>query len=122
MNGVVAVASHRSPEALMRLCHRVERAAGRARGTRWGSRTLDLDLVAYHEVVLNPARRGVHRWRATDRVPLTVPHPDLEARAFVLVPLREIAPNWHHPVTGLTADGMLRRLRHGGEGRILEPV
>lgn len=122
VNGVASVASHRSPEALMRLCHRVERAAGRARGARWGSRTLDLDLVAYHDVVLNPARRGVRRWRATGRVPLTVPHPDLESRAFVLVPLREIAPGWHHPVTGLTADAMLRRLRRGGEGRILEPV
>jgi 2-amino-4-hydroxy-6-hydroxymethyldihydropteridine diphosphokinase len=122
VNGVVAVATHRPPEALMRLCHRVERAAGRARRARWGSRTLDLDLIAYHDVVMDPARRGVGRWRASGRVPLTVPHPDMASRAFVLVPLREIAPGWHHPVTGLTADAMLRRLRPGAEGRILEPV
>jgi 2-amino-4-hydroxy-6-hydroxymethyldihydropteridine diphosphokinase len=57
VNGVVAVATHRPPEALMRLCHRVERAAGRARRARWGSRTLDLDLIAYHDVVINPGGR-----------------------------------------------------------------
>jgi len=122
VNGVVAVATHRPPEALMRLCHRIERAAGRARGVRWGSRTLDIDLVAYHDVAINPARRRLRRWRSSGRVPLTVPHPDMAARAFVLVPLAEVAPGWHHPVTGLTADAMLRRLRRGGEGRILEPV
>jgi len=122
VNGVVAVATHRPPEALMRLCHRVERAAGRARRARWGSRTLDLDLIAYHDVVINPARRGVGRWRASGPVPLTVPHPDMASRAFVLVPLREIAPGWHHPVTGLTADVMLRRLKRSAEGRILEPA
>lgn len=122
VNGVLAIATHRPPDALMRLCHRIERVAGRARGVRWGSRTLDIDLVAYHQAVINPTRRGLRRWRASGRVPLTVPHPDMAARAFVLVPLREIAPRWHHPVTGLTADALLRRLGRGGEGRILEPV
>jgi 2-amino-4-hydroxy-6-hydroxymethyldihydropteridine diphosphokinase len=46
----------------------------------------------------------------------------MASRAFVLVPLREIAPGWHHPVTGLTADVMLRRLKRSAEGRILEPA
>lgn len=122
VNGVVAVATHMPPRALLAVCHRIERAAGRARGTRWGSRTLDIDLIAYHGVVINPKRRRVRHWRGSRRVPLTVPHPDMAARAFVLKPLAEIAPGWHHPVTGLTAHAMARGLRARGGGEILDAL
>lgn len=122
VNGVAAVTTHRPPEALLRVCHRLERAAGRARGTRWGSRTLDLDLIAYHGVILNRSPGSVRRWRASRRTPLTLPHPDMARRAFVLVPLAEIAPGWHHPVTGETAAMMARRLRPGSGGEILQPL
>lgn len=115
VNGVVAVATHRSPSSLLRICHTIENRAGRRRGVRWGSRTLDLDLIAYRDVVAgDPAGRS---WRGReDRIrPLVLPHPEIAVRPFVLAPLAQIAPSWHHPVTGLTPVQMLK-MRGGGQG------
>ena len=97
------------PEQVLTLLHDIETRYGRHRETRWGMRTLDLDLIAYGQTVLpDPA---THRhWRdlpmddqrrlAPDR--LILPHPRLQDRAFVLVPLCDVAPDWPHPLTGLT--------------------
>lgn len=97
--------------------HEVEARFGRQRRVRWGQRTLDLDLLAIGDAVL-PDRDGFDRWRrlppaqqaetAPDR--LILPHPRLQDRAFVLVPLCDVAPGWRHPVLGLTARDLMRAL------------
>jgi 2-amino-4-hydroxy-6-hydroxymethyldihydropteridine diphosphokinase len=69
LNQMVAVDTDLPPRALLDECHRIEAEAGRVRGERWASRTLDLDLVAYDDLVL-------------DEPGLTLPHPGLRDRAF----------------------------------------
>jgi 2-amino-4-hydroxy-6-hydroxymethyldihydropteridine diphosphokinase len=105
------------PAAILAALHAVETAFGRSRVQRWGMRTLDLDLLAVGDQVL-PDAAGFAAWRdlpperqviaAPDR--LILPHPRLQDRAFVLVPLHDVAPRWRHPVLGLTVTAMLRAL------------
>jgi 2-amino-4-hydroxy-6-hydroxymethyldihydropteridine diphosphokinase len=109
LNGVVMVETALAPVPLLETCHEIERAAGRRRGVRWGPRSLDLDLIAYDRVCIAP--RG--------RAPLSLPHPGLRSRPFVLVPLREIAPHWRHPLTGETPGEMLRKLGPRAAGSVL---
>ena len=84
LNAVVALETGASPEELHRHLLGLEEAAGRERPFPNAPRTLDLDLLFYDDLVLN-------------RPELTIPHPRLHERAFVLVPLFEIAPNLRHP-------------------------
>jgi 2-amino-4-hydroxy-6-hydroxymethyldihydropteridine diphosphokinase len=81
VNLAIAIETALSPRALLERALGVERALGRdrARETRWGPRTIDIDLIAYDDLVL-------------DEPDLTLPHPRLFERAFVLVPLNEIVP------------------------------
>src|SRR5262249_56986075 len=81
VNGWSAVAWRPTPRALLARAQGVERALGRERSKerRWGPRQIDIDLIAYEDVALEDSD-------------LTLPHPQLFARAFVLVPLAEIAP------------------------------
>jgi 2-amino-4-hydroxy-6-hydroxymethyldihydropteridine diphosphokinase len=82
INAVVAVSTTLGPHALLTRAQACERALGRdrAKEQHWGPRTIDLDILAYDDLVLNDAT-------------LTLPHPHLFERAFVLVPLAEIAPD-----------------------------
>ncbi len=100
-NSAAIVASALDPPALLALLKRIERDFGRRRGVRWSARVLDLDILLWS---------GGH-WRGPW---LTVPHPGLARRRFVLEPLAEIAPRWRIPGTALTA----RHLR----ARLLRPV
>jgi 2-amino-4-hydroxy-6-hydroxymethyldihydropteridine diphosphokinase len=97
INGVVAAETGLGPVELLGVLHGVEASFGRERTEKNGARTLDLDLLAYDD-----------RISATESPIL--PHPRLQERAFVLVPLVEVAPNWRHPVLGVTATALLARL------------
>ncbi len=96
-NAVVALGWAGSLPDLLTLLKALERDFGRRRGLRWGDRVLDLDIAAAGDQVMRSRR-------------LTVPHPELARRRFVLDPLVTIAPGWRHPVTGLTARQLRARL------------
>jgi 2-amino-4-hydroxy-6-hydroxymethyldihydropteridine diphosphokinase len=80
LNLVVELDTARTPEALLALCHDLERAAGRVRTERWGPRTLDVDVLWVDGVTV-------------DEPDLTVPHPRMWERGFVLAPLHDLAPD-----------------------------
>ncbi|QXP84480.1 2-amino-4-hydroxy-6-hydroxymethyldihydropteridine diphosphokinase [Methylococcus sp. Mc7] len=88
VNAVMAVATTLAPPELLQALQRIEQTHGRVRtGERWGPRTLDLDLLLYDDLVL-------------DTETLTIPHPGIAEREFVLYPLAEIAPDLHVPSRG----------------------
>jgi 2-amino-4-hydroxy-6-hydroxymethyldihydropteridine diphosphokinase len=96
VNAVTQVSVNLSPKTLLELLHSVETKFGRERGRSNAPRTLDLDLLDYEGRV--------------ERGPPQLPHPRMHARAFVLVPLAEIAPGWRHPVSGKSAGELLAAL------------
>ena len=98
---MVSVETKHDPFHLLDLLHGIERDFGRVRVARNESRIIDLDLLAYNEISSDGSSG------------LALPHPRIAERAFVLHPLREIAPTWQHPLTGETADQMLERLPPG---------
>lgn len=104
INAVAVVHTHKSPDALMRVLHLIERRAGRKRRCRWGPRTLDLDLIDYHGLI--------RRKTSIDIKPLALPHPGVLLRRFVLDPIAEIAPRWRHAVTHQSAQDALKRIDH----------
>jgi 2-amino-4-hydroxy-6-hydroxymethyldihydropteridine diphosphokinase len=99
VNAVVLVHVTTAPAAFLRNLKRMERAAGRRPGPHWGPRPLDLDIIDVGSAVswsAKPRRRvGGARRRAGQ---IQCPHPEMHRRAFVLVPLAEIAPHWYHPL------------------------
>jgi 2-amino-4-hydroxy-6-hydroxymethyldihydropteridine diphosphokinase len=87
----------------------LERKAGRRAGRPQGPRPLDIDILDYGGRRLGWPGRGRRRAR------LVLPHPEAHRRAFVLVPLAQVAPHWRHPVLGASARALLDRL--GWKGR-----
>lgn len=117
VNAVAELETTHSAQELLAELHRIEAQFGRTRVERWAARTLDLDLISFGGIIL-PDRHKWAYWRdlslyqQRDRAPdtLILPHPRVQDRAFVLVPLADILPDWQHPVTGDTVSAMLARL------------
>lgn len=114
VNAVVLAETEQPPAEILSSLHAVEASFSRVRDQRWGMRTLDLDLIACGSLVL-PDRASYEAWLGLpleaqmQQAPgeLVLPHPRLQDRAFVLVPLCDIAPQWQHPVLGKTARELL---------------
>jgi len=96
-NAVALVASPLAPPEMLARLKAIEAEFGRRRGRRWGERTLDLDILLW----------SGGAW-ADER--LTLPHPAMTIRRFVLNPLLTIVPRWRHPLTGLTVRQLAARL------------
>ena len=97
VNGVARVETKLDPAALLVLLRQVEQEFGRQRSVPNAARTLDLDIVDYDGRVVNTAE-------------LTLPHPRMHDRAFVLLPLAEIAPTWRHPILGKSLESLISAL------------
>ncbi len=117
VNAALACDTEMSPGALLELLHDIEAAAGRLRRQRWSARVLDIDLLAMGAKVL-PDIDGFRSWHdlpldaqmTQSPAELILPHPRLQDRAFVLVPLMDVAPDWRHPVLGQTVAEMVARI------------
>ena len=88
-NMVVCGLTVLSPQELLKKCQQIEIRSGRIRRKRWGSREIDIDILSYGS-------------RIIDNDDLVIPHPEIENRSFVLMPMSELSPEWLHPETGIT--------------------
>ena len=106
VNGVARLETALVPEELLRVLHDVEAEFGRVRGMRNAPRVLDLDLLAYDDVLISGED-------------IKIPHARLHERAFVVLPLGDIAPDWVHPVLGQNLKDLAAKLP---EDQICRPI
>ncbi|MCG3269256.1 2-amino-4-hydroxy-6-hydroxymethyldihydropteridine diphosphokinase [Yoonia sp. I 8.24] len=113
VNAAMAITTTDTPSAVLTKLHEVEAMAGRTRKVRWGQRTLDLDLIAVGERILPDVQTYTHWCELTSEEQqsnapdqLILPHPRMQDRSFVLVPLSDVAPHWVHPVLQKTVTEM----------------
>jgi len=104
INAVAQVDTRLTAERLLECLQAIEKQQGRVRTRRWGPRTLDLDLLLFGDIVLRSDT-------------LTVPHPEMHRRAFVLYPLHEIAPDIEIP-----GQGRIRQLLRGIDPDLVEKL
>jgi 2-amino-4-hydroxy-6-hydroxymethyldihydropteridine diphosphokinase len=109
LNAVLEIETPLSPRELLAACLAVEDEFGRSRPTEWAPRTLDIDLLLYGDVVVAEAD-------------LQIPHPRLHERAFVLEPLREVAPDLTHPVLHRTIAELAEDLAANDDVVLLRPT
>lgn len=102
VNGVVKVSTILSPHSLLRALQEIEYSMGRRRTAKWGPRTIDIDILFYGNDIVKDDK-------------LTIPHPEVDKRRFVITPLCEIAPYFIHPVLGASVRELLNRLMDKSE-------
>ena len=107
LNICVAAATSVAPHEALRLIKAIEADMGREPTRRWGPRLIDIDILFYDKLVLSDQE-------------LTIPHPRIGERAFVLAPLADIIPDFRHPQTNETIEEMLERLGTAGVERLFE--
>ena len=108
-NGVVRLETQLPPEHLLEICQETERSLGRNPHDQNEPRTIDLDLLFFGQRVINTP-------------PLTIPHPRLHLRRFVLVPLAELDPDWVHPQQHVTVQSLLDQLTDAHQVRKLDLI
>lgn len=117
VNAAVRVLASGGPEETLAVLHGIEAKFGRVRDTRWAGRTLDLDLFAAGDLVVPDAATQT-AWRdlppeeQARRAPerLILPHPRLQDRGFALIPMRDVAPDWVHPLLGQSVTALCAAL------------
>ena len=105
INGVISIETSLEASALLAILQDVENQFGRTRTTKNAARRLDLDLIAYADKASG--------WQGGVDDKMIIPHPRMSERGFVLLPLHEIAPNWHHPVLNVSLEELISRLDPG---------
>ncbi|MBU2548421.1 MAG: 2-amino-4-hydroxy-6-hydroxymethyldihydropteridine diphosphokinase [Proteobacteria bacterium] len=102
VNAAAVIETALDPRPLLDALLGIERSMGRVRKEKWGPRLIDLDILFYGQAVI-------------DEPDLVVPHAFMDRRRFVLAPLADVAPDWRHPLLGLTPGEMLARLPENGQ-------
>jgi len=97
LNGCIILQVELDPPKLLEVLLTIEQKFGRVRQERWGPRSLDLDLLLYDDLII-------------DTPTLQIPHPRMQERAFVLVPLAEIAPDWLEPISGYVIRELVKKV------------
>jgi 2-amino-4-hydroxy-6-hydroxymethyldihydropteridine diphosphokinase len=107
LNTAVIAETKLKPFSLLRELKKIEHEMGRTTHQRWGPREIDLDIIFYDQKVISSEK-------------LTIPHPDFHNRAFVLLPLAEIAPDWISPVHKSSVRDLLRTCKDQTTIKLLE--
>jgi 2-amino-4-hydroxy-6-hydroxymethyldihydropteridine diphosphokinase len=97
LNGCAILQVAMSPDLLLETLLAIENKFGRVRQERWGARSLDLDLLLYDDLII-------------DTPHLQIPHPRMRERAFVLIPLAEVAPDWIEPISGSIIRDLVKKV------------
>ena len=103
-NMVVCGLTVLSPQELLNKCQQIEISLGRVHRKHWGSREIDIDILSYGSKII-------------DNNDLVIPHPEIQNRSFVLMPMLELSPEWLHPETGITINELWENwlLKHEGK-------
>lgn len=117
-NAAALIDTSLPPPVLLVVLKKIETRAGRRPSLRWGPRALDIDILDYNRRILNWAKGPTQAFKCK-KLRLILPHPGITNRPFVLRPMMDIVPDWHHPVYGLTALQLYKRLSSARMGRIL---
>jgi 2-amino-4-hydroxy-6-hydroxymethyldihydropteridine diphosphokinase len=107
LNVCLAASTTLAPHEVLHLAKNIETEMGRQPTRHWGPRLIDIDILFYDKQVIQDEE-------------LTIPHPRLAERAFVLAPLADIIPDFQHPQSGETVEGMLDRVDTSGVDRLFE--
>jgi len=106
VNCIILVETKFSPYELLMQLQEIEKSMGREKGIKWGPRLIDLDIIMYDNLIMDNGK-------------LTIPHPLMHKRRFVLIPMNEIAPSVIHPVLNKTIKEILNSLSEDGQAVFL---